>query len=175
MSTTDSATLILSELREFASFSAGAQRYIRRSLDIGLGRADAVRIWARDAGEAASIRAQYLVYRDIEAIRRALPQDLAASGLEAFIGKLVRMTAFDLGQDHIESFSAIRFLYERLLGPEIRPWLPSAFCGAAALPQIAPDRRKALLQSISEAAATAPGWSLRAPRFFPEFVEVEAA
>jgi len=31
-----------------------------------------------------------------------------------------------------------------------------------------------LLQSISEAAATAPGWSDREPSFYPEFIE-EAA
>ena len=51
----------------------------------------------------------------------------------------------------------------------------AAFCGAAALPQIRPNRRKHLLQSISEAAATAPGWSQREPSFYPEWVEKEAA
>ncbi len=38
MSETGTASLTISELREFASFSAGDQRYIRRSLDIGLER-----------------------------------------------------------------------------------------------------------------------------------------
>ena len=57
----------------------------------------------------------------------------------------------------------------------MRPWLPGAFCGASALPQIHPDRRKLLLHSISEAAATAPGWSDREPTFYPEWVEKEAA
>jgi hypothetical protein len=32
-----------------------------------------------------------------------------------------------------------------------------------------------LLHSISEAAATAPGWSDRAPSFYPEWVEQVAA
>lgn len=91
------------------------------------------------------------------------------------MGTLVRLTAFDLSQERLESFSAYRFLYERLLGARIRPWLPAAFCCAAALPQIRPDRRKALLHSISEAAATAPGWSTREPCFFPEWVDKEAA
>jgi hypothetical protein len=88
---------------------------------------------------------------------------------------LLRVTAFDIAQDRIEGFSAYRFLYERLLGAEVRPFLPSAFCAAAALPQIRPDRRKHLLQSLSEAAATAPGWSDRQPSFYPEWVEQEAA
>ena len=86
-----------------------------------------------------------------------------------------RRDAFDLAQERIESFSAFRFLYERLIGADARPWLPSAFCAASALPQIKPSRRKVLLQSLSEAAATAPGWSDRAPSFFPEYIEREAA
>ena len=84
-------------------------------------------------------------------------------------------TAFDLAQERLGGFSAFRFLYERLLGADIRPFLPAAFCGAAALPQIRPERRKLLLQSLSEAAATAPGWSSRPPCFYPEYVEAEAA
>ena len=65
----------------------------------------------------------------------------------------------------------IRFLYERLIGASSRPWLPAAFCAAAALPHLHPDRRRILLQSISESAATAPGWSSREPVFWPEWVE----
>ena len=42
---------------------------------------------------------------------------------------------------------------------------------AAALPHLHPDRRRLLLQSISESAATAPGWSNRDPVFWPEWVE----
>jgi hypothetical protein len=38
-------------------------------------------------------------------------------------------------------------------------------------PSSHPERRRALLQSISEAAATAPGWSNREPAFFPEWVD----
>jgi len=88
---------------------------------------------------------------------------------------MARVAAFDLAQERIESFSAFRFLYERLLGAEVRPWLPSAFCAAAALPQIRPELRKVLLQSLSEAAATAPGWSDREPSFYPEYVEQSEA
>lgn len=175
MGNTGTASMTIAELREFASFSAGEQRYIKRSLDIGLGRQDAFKLWARDASENASIRSQYVVYQELKTLRGAIPSDSGLEGIEGFIGKLVRLAAFDLAQERIECFSAFRFLYERLLGPEARPFLPSAFCAAAALPQIRPDRRKNLLQSISEAAATAPGWSARAPSFYPEWVEKEAA
>jgi hypothetical protein len=169
------ASMTISELREFASFTSAEQRYIKRSLDIGLGRQDAFRLWARDAEESAAIRSQYVAYQDLKVLRGALPTDTGFDGLEQFIGKLVRVAAFDLAQARIECFSSFRFLYERLLGASVRPWLPAAFCAAAALPQIHPNQRKHLLQSISEAAATAPGWSARDPSFYPEWVDKEAA
>lgn len=171
----DASGMTIAELREFASFAPCEQRYIRRSLDIALGRGDAVARWARDDEEAASIRKQMAVYQDLVPLRRILPEAEGLDGLEPFMGRLMRVSAFDLEQARIAGFSAYRFLYERLLGAEARPWLPSAFCAAAALPLIRPDRRRDLLQSISEAAATAQGWSTRAPSFYPEFVEAEAA
>jgi hypothetical protein len=175
MGSTGTASLTINELREFASFTACEQRYIKRSLDIGLGRQDAFKLWARDAAEITSIRSQYVAYQDLKALRGTMPEETGFDGLDSFMGKLVRVTGFDLSQDRITCFSAYRFLYERLLGAAVRPWLPSAFCAAAALPQIRPERRKQLLHSISEAAATAPGWSPREPCFFPEWVEKEAA
>jgi len=175
MANTGMASLTINELREFASFSPCEQRYIKRSIDVGLGRQDAFKLWARDASETASIRSQYLAYQELRALRGLAPDESCFDGLEGFMGKLLRISAFDLAQQSLECFSAYRFLYERLLGAKIRPWLPSAFCAAAALPQIRPEKRKMLLHSISEAAATAPGWSDREPTFFPEWVEKEAA
>jgi hypothetical protein len=169
-------TLAISEMREFAGFGPCEQSYIKRSLDIGLARCDAFRLWGTTERARVSIRRQYVAYQDLKALRAMVPGADSAGELERFLGKLVRIAAFDLEQDRIDSFSAFRFLYERLIGPEIRPFLPSAFCAAAALPQIRPERRKVLLQSLSEAAATAPGWSKAHPRFYPEHVgKAEAA
>ena len=175
MAKTSTASLTIAELREFAGFTASEQRYIKRSLDVGLGRHDAFKLWARDEGEAGSIRSQYVVYQDLKSLRGSIPAETGFDPIEGFIGKLIRVAAFDLAQERLESFSAFRFLYERLLGADVRPFLPSAFCAAAALPQIKPHRRKNLLQSISEAAATAPAWSQSAPCFYPEWVDQEAA
>ena len=175
MAVTNAASLTIAEMREFASFTAAEQRYIRRSLDIGLGRCDAFRIWGRTQGETAAIRSQYVAYQELKALRGAIPEESGFDAIESFIGKITRVAAFDLAQERIQCFSAFRFLYERLLGADARPWLPSAFCAAAALPQIRPERRKMLLQSLSEAAATAPGWSDRPPSFYPEFIEEVAA
>jgi len=171
----DTASHTIAEMREFASFTAAEQRYIKRSLDVGLGRQDAFKLWARDAAESRAIRSQYLAYQELKSLRAICPDECALETISDYMGTLIRISAHDLAQERIDSFSAYRFLYERLLGAQARPWLPAAFCGAAALPQIRPERRKHLLQSISEAAATAPGWSAREPAFFPEFVEAVAA
>ncbi|MXP15258.1 hypothetical protein GRI44_10905 [Altererythrobacter confluentis] len=175
MSTTSTASMTIAEMREFASFDACEQRYIKRSLDVGLGRHDAFKLWARDAAENASIRSQYVIYQDLKALRCRMPSEIGFDDLDPFMGKLMRVTAFDLAQERLTSFSAYRFLYERLLGADVRPWLPSAFCAASALPQIRPERRRDLLKSLSEAAATAPGWSDRQPAFYPDWVEEIAA
>jgi hypothetical protein len=175
MAKTGTASLTIAELREFAGFTENEQLFIERGLDIGLGRGDAFKAWSRGAGDTASIRQQYLAYRELRSLRDMVPCESSLEGVQEFMGTLLRITAQDLAQEQIDSFSAYRFLYERLLGARARPWLPAAFCGAAALPQIRPARRKMLLQSLSEAAATAPGWSEREPCFYPEKVEAEAA
>ncbi len=163
--------MAIAEMKEFASFEAGTQRYIRRSLDVGLERKDAIALWSRDLVEAANITVQARVYSKLDDIREAIPDDSGLDHMEPLLAPLVAVSAFDLGQSRLKSFSAYRFLYERLLGAAVRPWLPGAFCAAAALPHLHPNQRKTLLQSISESAATAPGWSAREPSFFPEWVE----
>ncbi len=163
--------MTLAEMREFAGFPAATQRYIRRSLDIGLDREDAMERWSRDVVEAASIRAQARLYRALPVVRELVPDDTGLEAIEPFLAPLMTLVAFDVGQGRLATFSAVRFLYERLIGAEVRPWLPSAFCAAAAMPQLHPELRRTLLQSISEAAATASGWSNRQPAFFPHWVE----
>jgi len=167
---TDGA-VTLAELREFASFPSATQRYIRRSLDVAFHRRDAMETWGRDVVEEASIRAQMRIYDRLDHIKTLVPDDSGLDQIEPFMAPLVTVSAFDLGQNRLNSFQAYRFLYERLIGAGSRPWLPGAFCAAASLPHLHPERRRALLQSISEAAATAAGWSTREPTFYPEWVE----
>lgn len=168
---TPDGSITLAEMREFASFPAATQRYIRRSLDVAFHRSDVMELWSRDVVEAASIKAQARMYERIPELKALIPDDSGLEQIEPFIAPLIIMSAFDLGQDRLVGFSAYRFLYERLLGAGARPWLPGAFCAAASLPNLHPDKRRVLLQSISEAAATAIGWSNREPSFYPEWVE----
>ena len=89
----------------------------------------------------------------------------------AVISSLTAMSAFDLSQGKIDGFGSYRFLYERLIGAAVRPWLPAIYCGASALPHLHPDTRRRLLRAIDEAAAASSGWSLHEPQFMPEWVD----
>jgi hypothetical protein len=101
----------LSELKEFASFDAGAQRYIRRALDVAFDRSDALAVWSRDVVESASIRAQSRIYSILPELRLRAPNVNGLDQLDGFIGTLIRVSAFDLGQDRLTTFGAYRFLY----------------------------------------------------------------
>ena len=90
-------SLTLAEIKEFASFDAAAQRYIRRSLDVAYCRSDALALWSRDVVEAASIRAQTKTYEHLPSLRQAIPEDSGLSQIDGFVGLLVRVSAFDLG------------------------------------------------------------------------------
>ena len=165
------STQLLGEMTLFASLTAAEQRFIRRSLDVGLQRGDATGCWARDAAEVSQIEGQARRYRMLEPIRACLPDDSDPEAAECFLAPLITISAGDLGEGKITDFEAYRFLYERLLGADVRPWLVSAFCAAAALPWVHPELRKELLQSIPIQDAVAAGWSVRAPLFYPEWVE----
>jgi hypothetical protein len=84
MAQTGTATLAIAELREFAGFTSCEQRYIKRSLDVGLGRQDAFKLWARDAAENASIRSQYVIYQELKALRGEKPSEDCLDALESF-------------------------------------------------------------------------------------------
>ena len=143
MAKTGTASLTIAELREFASFTEAEQRYISGASTSRWVASDAFKVWSSKAGDTASIRQQYLAYRELRSLKDQVPCEGSLDGITEFMGALLRITAQDLAQEQVDSFSAYRFLYERLLGAKARPWLPSAFCGAAALPPIRPPPQDA--------------------------------
>jgi hypothetical protein len=165
------STQMLGEMKLFASFSAAEQRYIRRSLDVGRRLGDAADRWSRSSAEAAAIEAQARRYRMLDLIRACVPDDEAPEEAEPFLASLITISVSDLREGKIATFDAYRFLYERLVGAEARPWLVSAFCAAVAQPAVHPELRKELLQSIPVMDVIAAGWSIRAPLFYPEWVD----
>jgi hypothetical protein len=125
---------MLSELREFGSFRAETQRYICRSLEVASMLDDPAERWSRDSREFESIRIQREVYSLLLKSRSKFPKGDRPVNGEAFLLPLIEATAFDISSGGITSFDEYRFLYERLLGARIGPWLPTAFLAAASLP-----------------------------------------
>jgi hypothetical protein len=162
MAQSHTASQTISEMREFASFTRFEQFFIARSLDLVLER------HGEGRGAHASARgSQCNGYRNLRAQRQGLRQNASDEALRRFFGALVDVSAQDFARGHLSSFGAYRFLYERLLGAAARPYLPASFCAAAALPTIEPEKRRQLLRSVDESIVTTPGWSSRAPAFFP--------
>jgi hypothetical protein len=171
------ARQMICEMKAFAALGAAEQRYICRSQDVAARGADAARLWSRSPVETASIKAQDKLYRALlRVIRNSIPDDIEINAMSAIIGLLITISAFDLGEGKIECFSAYRFLYERLIGPSVRPWLPCAFVAAAGLPYLHPSLRKALIGSITAREVAAIDWSILDPIFYPDWIdEVELA
>lgn len=161
----------LVEIREFASFTAAEQRYIRRSLDVAAVGPDATDRWARGIYEATNIGHQARNYGAIGELQILLSSDLDPEDTSTVLPALIRISAVDLQNGKLTSFGSYRFLYERLLGPAARPWLLSAFMAAAALPCIHPELRGELFKSVSKRSLREIGWSSREPAFVPQWVE----
>ena len=175
LTTSSAGARLLHELQEFASFPAATQAYIRGALEVrSAGRigfsTDA------DGGEAGqSLAARIAFYDRLDEIAAAIPADDDLAAVTGLMRWLVPLTAFDIAHTALGSFAAYRFLYERLLGAAVRPWLLGAFCTAAALPQLHPQHRLQLLRSIDETCAGPRGRSIREPAFYPQAIEEQDA
>ena len=159
--------LMLAEIQEFGTFRLEVQRYICRSLDIAFCPDARSADWARDEDEAERVNAQVEVYQDLPAIRRSVPSVEANVDADRFLFPLMALTTFELSCSPIGGFAAYRFLYERLFGARVRPWLPAAFCAAAGLPHVPSHFRRALVDSARSALGAS--WSAIEPTFFPKW------
>ena len=90
MAKTGTASLTIAELREFAGFTEDEQLFIERGLDIGLGRGDAFKAWGKK-GKDAAIRAQYLGYRELKALRDEIPCETSIDTLSTTVRCLYRL------------------------------------------------------------------------------------
>jgi hypothetical protein len=156
---------MFAEMQEFASFGIEVQRYICRSLDIAFGRNVSPADWVGDNREGRDVCAQKQAYGLLRGIADAIPQGDGFVDAEAFLLPLIAVTTFDVTRGPIASFDEYRFLYERLLGPEIRPWLASAFLAAASSPYIPSEIRQGLVHSAH--SALTDRWSSAEPVFRP--------
>jgi hypothetical protein len=166
--------LYIAEMKEFGSFHKKTQRYIRQALDVAFRRGDPLQKWGRTQQERDDIRTQQHNYELLlNRVRMRLDRagGISIGHSEHITGPLIGLATFDLSCGKLPGFGPFRFLYERLFGAEVRPWLPGVYCAAAASPLLYPVDRKNLLHAISEQSACAESWSKIDPLFLPEWVE----
>jgi hypothetical protein len=87
---------------------------------------------------------------------------------EEFLFPLIAISTFDITCGPIASFAEYRFLYERLLGPKVRPWLASAFLAAAAAPHFPAEIRQGLIRSVN--SGLTDRWSSAQPAYQPRWL-----
>ena len=160
--------MMFAEMQEFASFGIEVQRYICRSLDVALSPHISPADWARNEREAHDVFAQKQAYRLLPDIRAAMPGDDGFMDAEAFQLPLIAVSTFDVTCGPIVSFAEYRFLYERLLGPRVRPWLASAFLAAAGSPHFPAEIRQGLVGSVN--SGLTDRWSSAHPAYQPRWL-----
>ena len=160
--------MMLAEIQEFGNFDPEVQRYICRSLDVALCPDFSPRKWARDENEANGICTQRHVYRRLPAIRQMVPTEARFVDADEFLFPLVGVSTLDLACSPISTFAQYRFLYERLLGAMVRPWLPAAFTAAAALPHFPAGMRQRLIGTV--VPALDDHWSVLEPTYYPKWL-----
>jgi hypothetical protein len=165
---------------EYASFTVLERLHILRALHIAeADRAalpqfsipiaaarhpDVQRMWANF--ETLRVGDLMTVYRPEGAdwIRSAIPHDGEASACATLLEKLIFVTIKELNVGILERFGPYRFLYERIIGPEIHPYLPPAFLAAVSLPRWPLDWRVLAAQSVEQWDDCSPPLP---PVFFP--------
>jgi hypothetical protein len=159
--------MMFAEMQEFGSFGIEVQRYICRSLDVAHSPDVSPADWARNEREAHDIFAQKQAYGLLPGIREALPGTEGFMDAEAFLFPLISVSTFDVSCGPIASFAEYRFLYERLLGPRVRPWLASAFLAAASSPHFPAEIRQGLVKSVN--SGLTDRWSSAQPAYQPRW------
>lgn len=167
------------EAEEFSLLQPCEQRFIRCSLEIAhqkLSRETIFAHWGRKSDTACTlITVQINYYGDyLLKIHNSIPLDPGKRPPDEsrdFFGSLVKVSTCDLLLGSIKSYLAYRFLYERILSPRIRPWLPGAFMAAAVDPRMKADCRARLLQSVQKADVSISAYSVQEPIFYPEYID----
>jgi hypothetical protein len=140
------------ERDEFRRLGRAAQIYIVRALDFGLPRNDPMQRWqASDLMGMAMQLAHANVYFHLAEIRERI-RDQKQFDSEFSDWELIRLCArIDIKHDEMGNIAAFRFLYERLFGPPIRPWITSVFLEAATSPVLTADWRRRCVLSVTDA------------------------
>lgn len=158
---------MIDEMALFAAFPLATRRYIVRALDFGLPRGKPLVRWADSFFDIPMNLARLDLYLAFPAVR----ERFASGGVERWMSEFTavqRAADFDLQWPEIASFVPFRFLYERLAGPMLAPWLPSIFGAAATSPKLSEESRAEALATLTM-FDTQEIERTTAPTFYPDW------
>jgi len=151
------------ERAEFADFSREEQLHVIRAIKMAdsmsngasslaagiaaLRNKDSSRLGAALVTIEAGALAQAYITALAE-LKQAIPRDGEVTANASFLKSLIWLTLRELEQGMIERYSPYRFLYLRLIGREIQPFLPSAFLAAVSLPRWERDWSRSAIASV---------------------------
>lgn len=154
-------------MEQYARLPLASRRYIVRALDFGLKRGDYMARWAGSFFDMPTNLARADVYSGISIVR---PTISVGAGLPESVDVLLRRcTGFDLQFEEMSDFTAYNFLYERLFGAGIRPYLAAAYSAAASSPTLTADARRKALSGITMFEQTEENFGGDEPQFYPEW------
>lgn len=159
---------IVDEMAQFASFPEATRRYICEALEIGFTGVSNKPVVGDRLSAIASRLARMDVYHSMPFVRECISNK--NYNLETWskeFGLLHRYAQFDVQYAEMSDFKAFVFLYERLLGSAIRPWLLSIYLAAAASPRITEEAREQLLSGITAFDVAHDFVTAPAPKYFP--------
>jgi hypothetical protein len=141
---------IVDEMAQFAAFPQPTRDYICRALALGREELNQGGVLTGSAWDIACELARRDMYFSLPMVR----ESLARKGfqLETWtteFGLLHRYAQFDLQFSEMRDFGAFTFLYERLIGPAVRPWLLSIYLAAAASPKLVEEAREEAIARVT--------------------------
>lgn len=167
------------ERAEFAAFSREEQLHIVRAIKMAdsianaastlaagiaaLKHKDSSRLGAAlttmQAGDLGQAYISVLI-----SLKKSIRRDGEATRNASFLKDLIWLTIRELEQDLIERYPPYRYLYQRLVGREIVPFLPSAFLAAVSLPRWDREWSRGAIASVEFEESGDFGTP---PQFFP--------
>lgn len=146
---------LLMEREEFLSFTLPERLHIARALAVARDANCPFNYLATEiAGHSFVSRMMFaetaMRYREgmLDEIRSCIPSDGAVWTNARLMELLMPALSWELNLNLAVRFSPLRFLYERLIGPEIRPFMAAGYAAAALLPRFVREFQEEALDSI---------------------------
>ncbi|MDR7102308.1 hypothetical protein [Croceicoccus sp. BE223] len=136
-------------------------------MDFALPRGDYMARWPTSFFDLHTNHTRAKVYSGIPRVR---PLPKVSGPLPLGVKALLdRCAAYDLQHAEMQDFVAFEFLYARLFGAAVRPFLPAAYMAAASSARLPLTTQRAAMGGIAMHEQIADTFDPEEPSFFPEW------